>query len=128
MGTENFNQQNYPGQNQQPNNQGYNQPNTQGYNQPYNQGYNQGYGQPQTPPDNGMVWAILTTLFCCLPFGIVAIIKASSVNGLWMSGNYDAALNAAKSSKNWSLAAACSGLVVLVIYFMLFIFGIAAGL
>ena len=30
---------------------------------------------------NNMVWAILTTLFCCLPFGIVSIVYAAQVDG-----------------------------------------------
>ena len=74
-----------------------------------------------------MVWAILTTLFCCLPFGIVAIVKASNVNSLWMSGNYDAARQAAKSSKNWSIAAVCTGLGISIIYFILIILGALAS-
>lgn len=118
MGTENFNQQGNPQYNQQPYNQGYNQ---------QQQPYNQGYPQQQLPPDNGMVWAILTTLFCCLPFGIVAIVKASNVNGLWMSGQYDAARQAAKSSKNWSIAAACTGLGVCILYWILIAIGIASS-
>lgn len=34
-------------------------------------------------PDNNLVWGILVTILCCLPFGIVSIIKASSVDNLW---------------------------------------------
>ena len=37
------------------------------------------------PPDNKLVWSILVTLFCCLPFGIVAIIKSAEVNSKWSS-------------------------------------------
>ncbi len=43
------------------------------------------------PPSSNMVWAILTTIFCCLPFGIVAIVYASKVDGMWQAGYYDAA-------------------------------------
>ena len=43
-------------------------------------------------PDNNLVWAILITILCCWPFGIVAIIKAASVDGLWYSGRHDEAL------------------------------------
>jgi hypothetical protein len=36
---------------------------------------------PQPPagqaPNNYLVWSILVTLFCCLPLGIVAIIKST---------------------------------------------------
>lgn len=41
-----------------------------------------GYGQ-EAAPGNNLVWGILATVFCCLPFGIVSIVKASKVNALW---------------------------------------------
>ena len=34
-------------------------------------------------PDSNLVWAILCTVLCCLPLGIVAIVKAASVEKLW---------------------------------------------
>ena len=47
-----------------------------------------GYPPQQPPagqaPDNYLVWSILVTLFCCLPFGIVAIARfagRTSVSG-----------------------------------------------
>ena len=40
-------------------------------------------------PDNHLVGAILATLFCCVPFGIVAIVQAAQVNSAYNSGNYD---------------------------------------
>ena len=46
-------------------------------------------------PDNNMVMAILCTVCCCLPFGIYAIIKASKVNGFYMAGMYNEAVNSA---------------------------------
>ena len=36
-------------------------------------------------PSNNMVLAILTTVCCCLPLGIVAVIKASQVSSLYMA-------------------------------------------
>ena len=48
--------------------------------------------QPQekkpVKPDSGMLLAILSTIFCCLPTGIVAIIKANKVDKLYYSGDY----------------------------------------
>ncbi len=109
-------------------NQGYQQPQQQYNNrQPYgnnNHGY-QPQPNPGLPPENNMIWAILSTLLCCLPFGIVAIVYASKVNGLWMSGLYDAARQAAKNARNWSIAAACSGLVFAIIYaILIFVYGV----
>ena len=54
-------------------------------------------------PKNYLVWSILVTLFCCLPLGIVAIVKSASVNGLWAQGQYAEAQAAAASAKNGDL-------------------------
>lgn len=67
-------------------------------------------------PNSNLIWAILTTLFCCLPFGIVAIVKASQVDSHWYAGRYQAAYETSKSAGNWALAAALTSLLVVVIY------------
>lgn len=111
---------------------GYQQPGYQqpaygqpGYQQP---GYPPMYGQPAyggygTPPDNGLVWGILTTLFCCLPLGIVSIVKASQVNTLWSTGQVDAARKAAADAKRWAMWSAIAAPIFFVIVYGL----IAAG-
>lgn len=67
-------------------------------------------------PDNNLVLAIITTVCCCLPFGIVAIVMAAKVNGLYMAGQYEAAEKAAKDAKKWSLIGIACGVVVDIIY------------
>ena len=57
--------------------------------------------QPQSKPDNYLVWSILSIICCCLPFGIVATVYASKVDGLWNRGNYQEAIDAANSAKTW---------------------------
>jgi hypothetical protein len=92
------------------------------YGQPYQgQPY---YGQQQgTPnlakPDSNLVWGILTTLLCCLPFGVVSIIKASKVDSLWYAGRYQEAYDAAKSAKNWALASIAGAVWLFIFYFVL---------
>lgn len=102
---------------------GQNQGTAYTYNQPqqyqnqaggFNQGSSSPYSQPR--PDNYMVWAILATLFCCLPAGIYAIILASKVNPLYDSGNYDEALRQAAEAKKWCIISAVVGIVVSLIY------------
>ena len=80
----------------------------------------------QPPPDNNMVWAILSTVLCCLPLGIVAIVKASKVEQLWYQGFHAEAHKAADDAKKWSIYSAVSigVLVVLYILVVLIIFGI----
>jgi len=74
---------------------------------------------------NNLVWAILTTLLCCLPLGIVSIVYAAKVDGLSASGNTAAARDAANSAKNWAIAAAVIGPILLIMWFM-FVGGMAA--
>lgn len=75
------------------------------------------YGQAAPgPPNNYLVWAILTTLFCCLPLGIVSIVKSSQVNSLWALGQHEAANKAAEDAKKFALWAAIAGVVIVVLY------------
>ena len=82
----------------------------------------------QPPPDNNMVWAILSTVLCCLPLGIIAIIKASKVEQLWYQGFHAEAQKAADDAKKWAIWSAVSIGIIIVLYFvfMLVIFGIQA--
>ena len=45
--------------------------------------------------------SIVVTLFCCMPFGIVAIVYAAKVDGLKARGDVAGAMGAAASSKTW---------------------------
>ena len=86
------------------------------------QGYGQGYGPWATPapsawtppPNNHLVWAILVTLFCFLPFGVVSIIKASAVNSLWAQGRWQEAHASAASARTWAIWAMAALPLVLV--------------
>ena len=83
------------------------------------------YGASQ-PPSNNLVLAILTTILCCLPFGIVAIIKAAEVNTKWAQGDQAGAVASAAAAKKWSFIGIGVGLAVGVIY-ALFLVIAAAG-
>ncbi|MGI9525566.1 MAG: CD225/dispanin family protein [Weeksellaceae bacterium] len=78
--------------------------------------------QANTPPENNLIWAILSTVFCCLPTGIYAIIKASEVNSKWNAGDYVGAQQAADDAKKWSIYGAVAGFIVGIIYFVLTLF------
>ncbi|WP_248964892.1 CD225/dispanin family protein [Sphaerisporangium perillae] len=81
------------------------------------------YGGGPAAPDNHLVPAILTTLFCCLPFGIVSIVKSSQVNSKWAVGDYQGAIAASEEAKTWWKRALIWGIVVdvvgIVLYFVL---------
>ena len=85
------------------------------------------YGARGPAPDNNLVWAILSTLFCCLPLGIVSIVKAASVNSLWAQGQYDQSQRASEDAKRFAMWGAVAGVVVAVLYFILIIVSAGAG-
>ena len=77
--------------------------------------------QVQVPKRNSnMALAIFTTICCCLPLGIVAIIKANSVETLYLMKQYDAANSAAQESKKWSLIGIIISVVGWFIYVLFF--------
>lgn len=77
-----------------------------------------------TPPDNNLVWAILSTVLCCLPLGIVSIIKSTKVNELWAQGDQVGAQKAADDAKKWAIYGAIAGpilsIIFMIIYFVIF--------
>ena len=72
---------------------------------------------------NNMAWAILTTLFCCLPFGIVSIVYASQVDGRRAAGDIESARTAAEKARFWAIASAVSVPALLMLFGVLAIFG-----
>ncbi len=66
-------------------------------------------------PDSYLLFAILTTLFCCLPFGIVAIVKAASVSSKYQSGDYEGAVQASNDAKKWCKIAVICCLIPLAL-------------
>ncbi len=67
-------------------------------------------------PDNYLVWAILSTVLCCLITGIISIINASKVDNLYAQGQYAEALAASKNAKNWAMYGVIAGVIVWVLY------------
>ena len=71
------------------------------------------------PPENNLVWAILCTVLCCLPFGIVSIIKSTKVKELWTFGDYEGAQKAADDAKKWAIWGAVVAVLLWVVYLLL---------
>lgn len=66
-------------------------------------------------PENYLVWAILSTVLCCLPLGIVAILKSNNVNTFWAAGQHEEAVKASEEAKKWAMIAAGCGLAWIII-------------
>lgn len=79
------------------------------------------------PPENNLVWGILSTIFCCLPLGIVSIIKAAKVNDYWNMGHFDEAIKAAEDAKKWAIYSAITAVAGVIIYVLiLLVFGMSS--
>ena len=81
----------------------------------------------RTPPPNYLVWSILTTILCCLPFGIISIIYAAQVNSKWMAGDYAGAQNSSRNAKIWAWVSFGVGISGIIIWFILVALGVMAG-
>ncbi len=84
-------------------------------------------GQPPagSPPPNYLVWAILSTVLCCLPLGVASIVFAAQVNGKWASGDYAGAQESSRKAKQFAIWSAIVGAVLAILYI---IFVVVVGL
>ena len=83
---------------------------------------------PGAAVENYLVFAILTTVLCCPPFGIPAIVYAAQVNGKLQAGDYLGAQQASKNAKMWCFVSLGVGLAMVLVYGMLFAFGMLSAL
>lgn len=70
-------------------------------------------------PNNNLILAIFSTLCCCLPTGIAAIVYAAQVDSKFAVGDYRGASEAAEKAQLWSWVSIGLGLVSSLIYFAL---------
>lgn len=121
----------------EPNNYEYGQQN-QNYEQ-QNQNYtqqNQGYyqqnnfnGMPQKPVNwvPYLILSIISTLCCCLPFGVVGIVFSAKINSAMLAGNLEEAQNNAKMARIWIIVSFAIGLLTWLIYMVLIVTGAVSG-
>lgn len=86
----------------------------------YEQNNNRYYNAPPRPK-TWLASSILTTIFCCLPFGIVGIVYAAQVSANYEAGRYEEAERASRIARNWTIASFLFGgglyLICLLLYF-----------
>lgn len=81
-------------------------------------------------PSSYLALAIISTILCCLPTGIVSIIYATKVNSAYEDGKYEEAIRASKNAKTWGLISVGAAFLGLILYFLIFgvaIFGFLAS-
>lgn len=124
----------YPIEGEEQSTQGQPAPGQQPYGQqdgqhPYGYPGQQPYGQPvqgqyRRTPNSYMALAILMTIFCCLPFGIVACIKSANVSDCLAAGDYEGAERNSRSALTWVWVSLLGGVAF---YIGLFILGMMMG-
>ena len=82
---------------------------------------------PGTTVQNYLVFAILATVFCCLPAGIPAIIYAAQVNGKLQAGDLAGAQVASNNAKMWCLISLGLGLGIVALYAIMIMLGLLSG-
>lgn len=83
---------------------------------------------PGASIQNYLVFAILTTVLCCLPAGIPAIVYAAQVNGKLQAGDLAGAKYASDNAKMWCWISFGLGLGIVAIYAVLAMIGIIGSL
>jgi heme/copper-type cytochrome/quinol oxidase subunit 2 len=83
--------------------------------------YGQGAQAPGAPPQNYLVWAILTTIFCCLPLGVVSIVFSTQVNSKWALGDVAGAQDSSEKAKKFAIWSAIAWAIVAVLYVIFFV-------
>lgn len=89
--------------------------------QPYNQPQPQPQPQLQPTQENGtepcpptnLVWAIISTVLCCLPAGIVAIVYALKVTNKYREGDIEGAKKASEIGAWWCIASIVLGIITM---------------
>ncbi len=76
---------------------------------------------------NYLIPAILSTVFCCLPLGVVSIVFATQVNSKIAAGDIAGAMESSKKAKMFMFISVGLGAVgiVLAVILWLFVFGAA---
>ena len=118
-------------------NQTYNQQNQNYTQQDPNYGQqNQGYyqqnnfnGMTQKPVNwvPYLILSIISTLCCCLPFGVVGIVFSAKINSAMMAGNLEEAQNNAKMARIWIIVSFAIGILTWLIYMVLIVTGAVSG-
>lgn len=117
--------------------QGYGQQNQNYTQQGPNYGQqNQGYyqqnnfnGMPQKPVNwvPYLILSIISTLCCCLPFGVVGIVFSAKINSAILAGNLEEAQNNAKMARIWIIVSFAIGFLTWLIYMVLIVTGAVSG-
>lgn len=81
---------------------------------------------PMQRPNNYLAWSIISTILCCLPTGIAAIVYSTRVDTKFNIGDYVGAQQASDSARKWNIGSLIGGGVYALMVIGFMIIGIIA--
>lgn len=86
--------------------------------------------QPSRPPmpDNYLALAIISTICCCLPFGVVSIVYATQVESLYLQGRYEEAVDKSNKAFKWAIASAATIAAIMMLYVLILLIIMILGI
>lgn len=96
-----------------------------------NPGYLQAADEQPAPlpmPDNYLALAIISTIFCCLPFGVVSIVYATQVESLYLQGRYEEAVDKSNKAFKWAIASAATIAAIMMLYVLILLIIMILGI
>lgn len=85
-------------------------------------------GRKKPMPKSHLAWAIFSTLFCCLPTGIVSIVYAAKVSKTYQQGNIVEAYRKSKLADRWANIGAFIAFIPLILYILVNVLGVNIAL
>lgn len=84
--------------------------------------------RPEMAPNNHLTWAIISTILCCWPFGVAAIVNSTKVDKYWTAGYKEEAYKAAADAKKWADISLYVAIACWVIYILLVVVATLLGM
>ena len=81
------------------------------------------HGHEEPMPSTYLIWSILSTIFCCIIPGIIAIIFSSQVSNRYYSGDIEGAKKASRLAEIWIIVSVVLGVVSATLYLPFMIIG-----
>ena len=67
-------------------------------------------------PPTYLVWAVIMTVICCLPAGVVAIIYSTQVSSKYYAGDMEGARRSSERAQIWIIVSFVVGVLVQSLY------------
>ena len=67
-------------------------------------------------PKSYLAWAVVMTVLCCLPAGVVAIVFSSQVTSKYYAGDFEGARKASDRAQIWIIVSFVLGIMANTLY------------